>query len=116
MAAAMPTFRNYREFWPFYLRQHARPGTRRLHFVGTTLALAAMAGAALLADPWLLVAAPLLAYGAAWAGHFFIENNAPATFTYPLWSLIGDFHMYGLMLAGRMEAEIARQQASPAGR
>lgn len=41
----------------------------------------------------LLVA--VIGYGFAWVGHFFVEENKPATFIYPSYSLICDYKMFG---------------------
>jgi hypothetical protein len=98
---------SYEEFWPFYVSPHRDKTNRRLHFVGTTLVFASLAAGAL-GTPAFFAAAPFAGYGFAWAGHFFFEKNRPATFTYPLWSLRGDFRMYRLMLLGRMSPEDAK--------
>jgi hypothetical protein len=105
---------DFEGFWPFYVSQHARPGTRALHFVGTTLALLLVAAALATVRPYLFLWALLSGYLFAWIGHFFVEKNRPATFQYPLWSLRGDFRMYGLMWRGRMSAEVERAVASAA--
>jgi hypothetical protein len=108
-------YRTYEEFWPFYVAQHREKSTRWLHFTGTTLVLCSLAAAVLVSPRWLL-AAPLAGYGFAWLGHFGFEHNRPATFTYPWWSLRGDFRMYRLMWLGRMEQELARaRQLFPSG-
>ncbi len=46
--------------------------------------LLAMIVAGAVVQPWLL-AGVFWAYLFAWIGHFKIEHNRPATFTYPLW-------------------------------
>lgn len=104
--------RRYQSFWPFYVRQHSKSGTRRLHFVGTSGAITLVGLAAAFGEPWLLLAAVFSGYFFAWLGHFFVEHNRPATFTYPFFSLMGDFHMYGLMWLGRMDDQVKRYMAA----
>ena len=101
-------FESFEDFWPFYVREHSHPTNRRLHFVGTTGALLSLASAAVTGRWRRALLAPLFGYGAAWIGHFFVENNRPATFQHPLWSLRGDFVMYAKMLVGTMDAEVER--------
>jgi hypothetical protein len=81
--------------------EHANRTCRRLHVLGTSCVLTLATAAAATAQPRLLLGLPLLGYGAAWVGHLFFEHNRPATFKYPLWSLLSDFVMW---------AEVATRQ------
>ncbi|SEM41744.1 hypothetical protein SAMN05444354_116116 [Stigmatella aurantiaca] len=101
----------YAEFWPFYLREHSKPVTRWLHFVGTSLGLGIATVAVRSGRGALIPAALVCAYGLAWVGHFGIEKNRPATFKYPLWSFISDFRMLGLMAVGQLGPHLERAQA-----
>jgi len=98
----------FREFWPFYVREHRKPITRALHFIGSTLVLAIAAAAIVTGRPWLLCAIPVVGYGFAWVGHFGFEGNRPATFKYPVYSFIADWVMYGKILSGTMRADVER--------
>jgi hypothetical protein len=95
-------YRTFRDFYPFYLSEHRHPVCRRLHFAGSALVLAAIAAAIVTRSAWWLVAAPVVGYGFAWAGHFFFEKNRPATFTYPFYSLVGDWVMFRDIVRGRL--------------
>ncbi|WP_421681540.1 DUF962 domain-containing protein [Stutzerimonas urumqiensis] len=95
-------FTRFADFYPFYLEEHRNPTCRRLHFAGSVLVLALLV-AALVTGQWLLLLAmPVVGYGFAWVGHFAFEKNRPATFQYPLYSLLGDWVMFRDMLIGRI--------------
>ena len=99
---------SFEEFWPFYLREHSKPQTRALHYIGTSLVVL-LAGYALAAQAWWWLAAlPVVGYFFAWIAHFGVEKNRPATFTYPLWSLLADFRMWWLWLTGRLGPELRK--------
>lgn len=91
----------FTEFYPRYLREHSRRGTRILHFAGTSLFLGAAAMLSITGCWGWLPAGIGAAYGFAWVGHFFVEHNRPATFQHPWFSLLGDFRLYADLWRGR---------------
>ncbi len=99
-------YRSFGEFWPLYLREHSKPRTRTLHYIGTSI-VGGIVAFALLTGRWLwLLAIPVAGYGFAWVAHFRVERNRPATFTYPFWSLAADFKMWWLWLTGKLQPEL----------
>jgi len=106
---------SFDEFWPFYVREHSKPLTRWMHFAGTSAAMAC--GTALVKSRklrWIPIGL-VAGYGPAWISHFFVEKNRPASFKYPLWSLIADLKMWDLMRRGLMDAEVERVLGHAAG-
>lgn len=99
---------NFAEFWPFYLREHAKQATRMWHFVGSTMALVFVASAIATRQPFLLIPALFSGYGFAWYSHFFIEKNKPASFKQPFFSFASDWRMWALIATGRLGPELAR--------
>jgi hypothetical protein len=98
----------YADFWPYYLQEHARPATRNIHFVGTAAALLSLAAGLISARAWYFPLALAAGYAPAWFAHYFVERNRPATFTYPLWSLVSDFKMAWCWITGRLARELAK--------
>ncbi|NVK22863.1 MAG: DUF962 domain-containing protein [Kangiellaceae bacterium] len=98
-------FETFQEFWPFYLGEHRLPSNRLLHYLGTVLSLVLLIYF-IVNNMWLwLLLVPVAGYGFAWFGHFVIEKNRPATFSYPLWSLRGDYKMFFMALTGQLKKE-----------
>ena len=95
-------FASFREFYPYYLGEHANRTCRRLHFVGSCGVLALVAAAIANGNAWWLLGALLCGYGFAWVGHFFFEKNRPATFRHPFYSFAGDWVMFKDILTGRI--------------
>ncbi len=96
-ASAPTRFETFEDFYPYYITEHSHPNNRRLHVIGTGLAILCLTQVAmwgLVGGAKYLILAGLCGYGFAWAGHYFIEKNKPTTFTYPAWSLMGDFKMF----------------------
>jgi hypothetical protein len=94
--------KTFDDFWPFYLKEHSCPKNRRLHFVGTLIVHIILFYVFATAEFKVLLLIPFVGYGFAWAGHFLLEKNRPATFRHPIWSLMGDFKMFYLMLQKKL--------------
>ena len=95
-------FRSFAEFYPYYLQEHSNLTCRRLHFVGSTVALLCLALLLMTGNPWWLLAGVVTGYGFAWLGHFAFEKNKPASFRRPLYSFMGDWAMYRDIWQGRI--------------
>jgi len=98
----MARYATFREFYPFYLSEHADRNCRRMHFAGSMLVLVVIAAACVTGELRWLWLAPLFGYGLAWIGHFAFEKNRPATFSHPLYSFAGDWVMFLDILRGRV--------------
>jgi len=101
--AEQKTYRTLAEFYPLYMSEHSNRTSRRLHFVGTSIAAALMLGTVFTQNWWLLLIALLQGYAFAWVGHFFFEHNGPATFKYPRLSFLGDWRLWWEMLTGKVK-------------
>ena len=105
-------YTTYKDFFPFYLKEHSKRNTRILHYCGTFGYLALLISLIATQNYYFLPLILVAGYGPAWIGHFFIEKNKPATFKYPLWSLIGDHHMAYLMITGKLKERINKALSS----
>ncbi|AXQ13103.1 MULTISPECIES: DUF962 domain-containing protein [Shewanella] len=94
-------YKSFAEFYPFYLSQHSDPVCRGLHYLGSTLVLLILLFSLLSGQFVWLLALPVVGYGFAWIGHFGFEHNKPATFQYPVYSLMADWVMLAQFVSGK---------------
>lgn len=94
MAKTGSRFQSFADFYPFYLAEHNNQTCRRLHFVGSSLALGCLLQLLITGNLMWLLAGLVSGYAFAWVGHFFFEKNRPATFKHPVYSFMGDWVMY----------------------
>lgn len=110
--ASEKKYKTFSRFYNHYLMEHADGNNRMLHFIGTAFLLTCLLAGIFTGKWWLFALIPVLGYGFAWVGHFFIEKNRPATFTYPLYSLAGDFFMFWHILTEQIAQKLtAAEQA-----
>jgi hypothetical protein len=95
-------YKSFGDFYPFYLSEHSNRICRRLHFVGTSFVVLIAVSAVVSGQYLWLLAAPVAGYAFAWVGHFAFEKNRPATFSYPGYSLLGDWVMFKDILTRRI--------------
>ncbi|MET0332807.1 MAG: DUF962 domain-containing protein [Rhizobacter sp.] len=101
-AADPKSLKSFAEFYPFYLSEHSNRTCRRLHFVGSTLALLCLVAAIVLVAPGYVLLGLVFGYAFAWIGHFGFEKNKPASFKRPLYSFMGDWVMYKDLWTGKI--------------
>ncbi len=94
-------YQYFKDFYPFYLSQHQKRGTRILHFVGTSFFFFFMFLTIYTKQYWYLLAAIITPYSFAWLSHLTIEKNKPAAFSQPIFSLLGDFKLYFEIILGK---------------
>jgi hypothetical protein len=100
--ASPAKYTSFAEFYPFYLSEHRNRTCRRLHFLGSSLALVCLGFLVATGNAWWLLAGLVAGYGCAWIGHFGFEKNRPASFKQPLYSFMGDWVMYKDIWTGRI--------------
>jgi hypothetical protein len=111
----MGTEKKYHSFWsfyPYYLTEHSDSLNRKLHFIGTSLLIISLFAGIITGRLLFFILIPVLGYGFAWIGHFFIEKNKPATFTYPLYSLCSDFVMFWHTLTGQINKKLEEAKST----
>ncbi|HVU03935.1 MAG TPA: DUF962 domain-containing protein [Polyangiaceae bacterium] len=98
----------FNEFWPEYLRAHASPASRALHFAGIVLSLAVAAALVSCGMVFFLVLAIIPAQLGAYLGHKLSPRADKISDEHPDWAAFADAKMFVLALTGRLSDEMRR--------
>ncbi len=104
-------FKNFTDYYRFYLSQHQHAGTRILHFLGTLVILTAVIYVLLTGKTRFLWYIPILGFGLQWLSHFMFEGNKPVMMRYFFREVMADFRMFWELLSRKQHF---RSQKNPA--
>jgi hypothetical protein len=107
--------RDYREFWPVYVRAHRHPVTQWVHFLASVTGAVFSVAAFVSSQPLLVLCGILAGYLIALSSHRLVEGNWPTALRHPLWSALADLQMCFLLTTGRMSAETRKFTTSTEG-
>lgn len=97
--------KTYAEYYPAYLAEHQKLGTRISHFLGTLLFLSVILYVITSGKERFLYYLPIYGYGFGMLSHLLFEKNNPKTFWYPVWNLVSDFRMFFELLTGKQKCK-----------
>ena len=100
--------RSFEEFWPHYVALHTRRETRVAHAVATLSCLTLLVAAAVLRQPILAVAGPIVDYAIAQASHRMFEPNRTTPWQNQLWHTRAELRMLRLVITGAWSTFPAR--------
>src|SRR3990167_3365409 len=98
----MKAFKDFEEFYAYYLASHSNVWNRRIHLAGWVLGLAVSVWALATLNLWLIPVAIGVGLGIALLGHQFIERNDSVVFSYPMWTTCADVRMFSDMMHRRL--------------
>jgi hypothetical protein len=106
--------RTFEDFWPHYAALHTRRETQVAHGVATISCLALLVAAAVLRQPALAVAGPIVDYAIAQASHRMFERNRTTPWKNQLWHTRAELRMLWLVITGRAVAPSPRHSVDVA--
>mmetsp|Transcript_33800 Transcript_33800/g.35103 ORF Transcript_33800/g.35103 Transcript_33800/m.35103 type:complete len:119 (+) Transcript_33800:17-373(+) len=95
-------FHSFAEYYPYYLTQHRSYINRCIHVVSSSFCISFLLYQLFFGKVLFILLCPCIDYFPAWIGHFYFEQNKPATFNYPYLSYLGDYVMIKDVLLGRI--------------
>lgn len=98
----MKEFRNFDEFYQYYLESHSNVWNRRMHLFGWVAGISMGIWSVQTYNLWMLPIAVAFGLGIALLGHYFMERNDSVVFKFPMWTTLADIRMFSDMARGRL--------------